>query len=411
MLWGAVLAITVFRLSVSTSGALNENEALLAVCATHPAGGYIEGPAGVPLLLFLKQCIFGQGVVTLRCISPVALLLLSWSVWWIGRRIAPQRPSIALWSVVTLNLLPLINLASLVMDGAMVTASLVLLSVVAGWHALEAREIKGHENITPWFLFGVILGICTLFYYPICFLLLVVVAIRMISRGANSISWRSVIIAATLLVAGWVLPLIWNARHNWIQWSSVAYGFDAIHCGSVVFSLGLAVAVSAIMVPFLVRLAYAGKWWRGFLLFLGVIMASVSILFLLSPSLIPENLPSPIGVTGIAVLSKSVVALRAELSGAPWSSLCFCGRITQPQQLLCPLALLCGSCVCRRQGSSLYRGKISQSIHGAQCPLHHNRVQEGTSPDHHGSFQCGGVTQGSANHLEWAPHDGENLPV
>ena len=242
----------------------------------------------------------------------MALLLLSWSVWWIGRRIAPQRPSIALWSVVTLNLLPLINLASLVMDGAMVTASLVLLSVVAGWHALEAREIKGHENITPWFLFGVILGICTLFYYPICFLLLVVVAIRMISRGANSISWRSVIIAATLLVAGWVLPLIWNARHNWIQWSSVAYGFDAIHCGSVVFSLGLAVAVSAIMVPFLVRLAYAGKWWRGFLLFLGVIMASVSILFLLSPSLIPENLPSPIGVTGIAVLSKSVVALRAE---------------------------------------------------------------------------------------------------
>jgi hypothetical protein len=36
----------------------------------------------------------------------------------------PHRPSAALWSVLALNLLPLTNLFSLVMDGAMVTATL-----------------------------------------------------------------------------------------------------------------------------------------------------------------------------------------------------------------------------------------------------------------------------------------------
>jgi len=312
ILCGAVLAMTVLRLSVATSGALNENEALLTVCAAHPAGGYIEGPAGVPLLLFLKQLLFGPGVVALRCLSPVSLLLLSWSVWWIARRIAPHRPSIALWSVLVFNLLPMVNIASLVMDGAVMTATFIILAVVTGWNAVEARERKGHGKFTPWILFGSALGIGTLFYYPIGFLLPVVLAARFASQGVKSFPWHGLLIALALLIMGWVLPLSWNARHNWIQWSSVASGFDSIHYGSMNFSPGLVVAVSALLVPFLVRLAYSAGWWCRILVGLVLVMAAGSFLSLLSPSLIPDWLPAPIGIRGTDELAKTVVRFRAE---------------------------------------------------------------------------------------------------
>ena len=312
MLWGAVLALTLLRLSVATSGALNQNESLLAVCAAHPVGGYVEGPAGVPLLLLIKQLIFGQGVLALRCISPVALLLLSWSVWWIGRRIDPRRPAVALWSVLVLNLLPLTNLCSLVMDGAMVTASMIVLTVVAGWHAVSRKLGKGGGSLAPWILFGIALGVGTLFCYPVGLLLPVVLAAFVMTQGVKSIPWRGVMCAASLLILGWVLPLSWNARHNWIEWSSVAPGFDSIQLGSISLSPGLILAISALLVPFLVRLAYEGTWWRGILVTLVLVMALGGFLILLSPSLIPEGLPSPIGIRGTTDLAKITMALRAE---------------------------------------------------------------------------------------------------
>jgi len=312
MLWGTVLALTLLRLSVATSGALTQNEALLAVCAAHPAGGYVEGPAGVPLLLYVKQLLFGQGTVALRCISPLALLVLSWSVWWIGRRIDPHRPAVALWSVLVLNLLPLTNLCSLVMDGAMVTASMIVLAVVAGCHAVSRKLGKGSNSLAPWVLFGMALGVGTLFCYPIGLLLPVVLAAHMKTQGVRSIPWRSVMSAAALLILGWVLPLSWNARYNWVEWSSIAPGFDSIRLGSISFSQGFILAISALLVPFLVRLAYEGIWRCRILITLALVMALGSFLILLSPSLIPEGLPSPIGIRGTTDLAKITMALRAE---------------------------------------------------------------------------------------------------
>ena len=53
----AVGALTLFRLMVATGGAITGEEALLEVCSAHPAGGYVEGPAGAPLLLFLLNAM------------------------------------------------------------------------------------------------------------------------------------------------------------------------------------------------------------------------------------------------------------------------------------------------------------------------------------------------------------------
>lgn len=312
MVWTAVIVLTILRLSVATSGAITENEAFLSICATHPAGGYVEGPAGVPLLLSFLQLLGGTKLIALRWIPPLAVLLLSWCVWWIGRRLAPHRSALALWAVLGVSLLPTVNLASLVMDGAMVTASLILLTIVAGWNAVATKWEGGRRSSTlrVWSLFGAALAVTTFFYQPVGWLLLLAIVSCFITQGFQMIPWRGVAAALGLLALSWVMPLSWNAGHDWIQWSSVAPSLDSIKLGSYLVPLGLLVAATALLVPFLVSLAYRGRGWRWSVGLLALVFSGFSTLILLVPSMIPLGLPSPQGVQGVGDLAKSVMMLR-----------------------------------------------------------------------------------------------------
>lgn len=310
MLWAAVIALTALRISVATSGAMTEREAFLSVCAAHPAGGYVEGPAGVPLLLSFLQLFGGSGLLVLRWIPPLAVLLLSWCVWWIGTRVAPRRPAVALWGVLGVNLLPTVNLASLVMDGAMVTASLILLTIVAGWHAVASRGESDRSLLRNWALFGAVLGISTLFYQPIGWLLPVALAMCFVMQGFRTIPWRGFAAALCLLTLGWVLPLSWNAKHDWIQWNSVAASFDSIQLGSLVLSLGLLVVITALIVPFIVSLAYRRRGLRWAILLLALILTCISAMLLADPAMIPSGCLSPQGVKGMRHLAESLLTLR-----------------------------------------------------------------------------------------------------
>jgi len=312
IIWAAVAALTaltVLRISVATGGAMNGKEAFLSVCAAHPAWGYVEGAAGTPLLLALFRALGVSGVAALRWIPPLAALPLSWAVWWIGRRVAPHRPAVALWSVLGLNLLPPVTLAALVMDGAMVTAALLLLTVVAGWNALLTQ---GAGAVKAWVLFGISLAVASLFWMPAGYLLPCAVAFRLVHHGAKGFPWRGVMAALGLLLSGWIAPVCWNVRHDWIGWSSVAAGFDAIAAGRHAIPLGLLVAFCAVITPFLTRLAHAGRGWAALLLLLGGVMSAGSGVALMVPSLIPGGLPSPVGVQGADAVADEVLRIRKE---------------------------------------------------------------------------------------------------
>lgn len=309
ILLGAVAALTALRISVATGGALNESEAFLGVCAAHPAGGYIEGAAGTPLLLSFLHALGISGMVALRWISPLAALPLSWAVWWIGRRVAPHRPAVALWAVLGVNLLPTLNLASLVMNGAMVTAALILLSVVSGWHAALSH---GGSALKSWALFGVSLAVTTLFWQPVGCLLPMALAFRFVDQGAKGFPVKGFIAAFGLLLLGWIAPIGWNARHDWIGWSSVASGFDDIHLDRYSLSLGLLVVLGAVITPFVARLIYVAKGWAIAVLLFGLLMAVGSGVILILPCVIPQGLPSPVGVKGMGLVAEQALALRKE---------------------------------------------------------------------------------------------------
>jgi hypothetical protein len=327
LLWVVVLGLTVLRLLLACSGSLGETEAFLTLCAAHPAGGYLEGACGVPLLVALalkaKTHMGVSSLLVMRCLSPLAALLLSWTVWWIGRRMAPHRPVVALWSVIGVNFLPWVNLGSLIMDGAIVTASLMLLCVVAGWNTLETTGAKGNGSpsaLLPWFLFGLALGFTTLFYYPIAFILPVAFVFRLRLHGLKGFPWKGVLMAFLCMVLGGVVPLIWNARHDWIQWSSVARGFDSYTIFRTNFSLSLLVALSSLLTPGVVLLASTGIWWRRGMALLLVLLGIVSCWVLLAPAQLPLGCPSSMGIQGTADLARALISLQKERPDAKGAS-------------------------------------------------------------------------------------------
>jgi Dolichyl-phosphate-mannose-protein mannosyltransferase len=304
LVWGAVLAVSFLRLSVAAGGAPTEQEAFLLACAGHPAGGYVEGAPGAPLLLALTHA----GFPALRWIPVLATLLLSWCVWWLGRRVAPHRPAVALWSLLAVNALPTVTAASLVMNGASVGATLVLLAVVAGWHATTARV----PALGSWTLLGVALGVATLFWLPSGLILIPVLCFTFVRRGFREFPWRGSLLALGFLILGWIAPLTWNASNRWIGWYGVASGWDSLALGSRHLSLGLVVAGSALLVPWLVLLGFRSRIWSTFMLLLAVASASVSGIWLMIPNTIPPVLPSPIGVRGVGEIAEAVLTLRKE---------------------------------------------------------------------------------------------------
>jgi hypothetical protein len=304
LVWAAVLAVSFLRLSVSTGGAPTEQEAFLIACAAHPAGGYVEGAAGVPLLIALTH----TGFPVLRWIPVLATLLLSCCVWWIGRRVAPHRPAVAYWALLAVNVLPVVNVASLVMNGAAVTAALLLLATVAGWHAAISRG----PALGAWTLLGIALGVSTLFWLPSGLILIPVLCGTFVRRGFREFPWRGSLLACGFLILGWIAPLSWNAKNGWIGWYGVAPGWDAVTLVSHHLSLGLIVTVSAFLVPWLVVLAFRSRVWSIVMLVIAVASASVSGLWLMIPRTIPSGLPSPVGVRGVGELAKAVTALQKE---------------------------------------------------------------------------------------------------
>jgi hypothetical protein len=195
------------------------------------------------------------------------------------------------------------------MDGAMVKAAVILLTIVAGIRAVrpEARRDAG-----SWVLFGIALGTGTLFYYPTGLGLLLAAAVAFFLGGGRDVPWRGFLTALIPLTIAWIPILIWNARHDWIQWSSVAAGFDAVRAGGRPIPLGVTVATGSILAPFVVLLAFRGVLWRLLVIPFVAVLSAPGLLILLHPGSLPEGLPSPAGVGGVAEVAAALRSLREE---------------------------------------------------------------------------------------------------
>ena len=147
---------------------------------------------------------------------------------------------------------------------------------------------------------------------PAGLLLPIAVAFRFVREGMRAFPWRGIVATLGFLALGWIAPLSWNARHDWIGWSGVAAGFDAVTVASRALSLGVLVALCGVATPFLVRLAFVGRIQQICALLLGVAVSLASAFVMMVPSMIPAGFPSPVGITGVGELAETVVAMQRE---------------------------------------------------------------------------------------------------
>ena len=310
LLVGLLLLLTCGRLFFAIHMEMHPAEALFLACAAHPESWYVEGGPGMPLLLAVAHLsgLPWLSFLLLRVIPSLCALVISWAVWRTAVRIAPGRTSVAFWSVASVNVLPAMNFSSVVNDGAMVTVMILLLGVVAGWRAADFRG--SHGELAAWTVFGVTLAVGTLFWLPCGILLPAVLLLHLALAGWKGFPWRGGTAALGFLILAWAFPLSWSKRHDGLLWDGVASSWSEFSIGAVSVDSGPLLALGVLFVPFAVRLVCT-RPFLGYLLppafFLCLCGNMVPAFF---PRLLPRGIPSPLGVSGLPLLSETVQTLR-----------------------------------------------------------------------------------------------------
>jgi len=223
--------LTLVRLLFAAHGHFSEAESYLLLCSHHLDWGFVEGPAGIPVLMRLCG-LLGNTPFAMRWLSPMLLLGSSWILWrWVSD-LCNRR--VAFWAVMTFNLLPLANAAAVVMEGTMFVTLCWLAALWTGWRLIVSKTQK--NKISSWIIFGVILAIGTQVSYQIgC--LLPLVALASLHFFHNEISdeqeedvvssgWKKFlgVLAAILLLAASWLPIVWwNQQHDWLQFQNMTW--------------------------------------------------------------------------------------------------------------------------------------------------------------------------------------------
>lgn len=215
MLWVILSLLTAGRLLVAATGSFSGLEAYLMLCAQRLDWGFVEGPAGIPALIRVSAALGGWSPFGVRLLSPLLLLLASVVLGRLACRLRGKE--VAFWSVVAFNLLPLANVAGLVMDGTMVAAALWMMALSWSWLLVVNKK----NSLPSWIGFGFLLGITTQVSYAVGWLLPLLLIIMVKRKQVNVLGIGS---AFLLLLLSWIGPLWWNAHHDWLQWSHITWG-------------------------------------------------------------------------------------------------------------------------------------------------------------------------------------------
>lgn len=206
--------LTVFRLIYLTQVELSPDEAYYYQWAQHLDWSYYSKGPGIALNMWLSTLLAGDNVFGIRFFSPLLGLGTSLLLFHFARRLHGE--SVAIWTVFTINLVPIFNVGSLVMTIDPLSIFLWMAALYTFWLALE----KAPEFSAWWPATGAIIGCGFLAKYTNAMQLLSILLLLALTPKHRRELRRPGFYALLGVFALFTIPvLVWNANHAWITFA------------------------------------------------------------------------------------------------------------------------------------------------------------------------------------------------
>lgn len=183
-------------------------EAYYWMCGDRLAAAYFDGPPATAYLVRFLGFFTGGSLEILRLAWPLLALFAGWLAFLLVRTIF--NASIAAWTVLVLNALPVFNARSITVGPWMPALVCVLGGLLAAYSAIEGRR-------KDWLPAAACFALACLFRYeavlvPLGFCIVILAVLR----NHQQPDWAALAALIILPLAVLWTPLAWNAKLEWI---------------------------------------------------------------------------------------------------------------------------------------------------------------------------------------------------
>ncbi len=207
-----LLLMTGLRLAYIGRVELSPDEAYYQMWSERLDWAYYSKGPGVAVAIRAGTALFGNTEFGVRFFSPILALGTSLVLLVFSRRLYHD-DAVAVWTVLTLNLIPIFQAGSLLMTIDPLSVFFWSLGMFTAWLALERRRIR----LPHWLLTGGCVGLGFLSKYTNAMeLLCIALAMAAVPRWRREFRRPGFyLMLAVALVVG-SPPVFWNANHAWI---------------------------------------------------------------------------------------------------------------------------------------------------------------------------------------------------
>ena len=204
-------ALTILRLIYIGQLELSPDEAYYFQWSERLDWSYFSKGPGVAAAMWLSTHLFGVSEFGVRALSPLLALGTSLLMLSFARRLYGE--SIAAWTVLLINVIPIFCVGSLVMTIDPLSIFFWMAALYTVWLALESSPARSHW----WAATGALIGLGFLAKYTNAMQLLSIVLLLAVTpkyrRELKRPGFYQMLAAFAVFT---VPPIIWNAQHDWI---------------------------------------------------------------------------------------------------------------------------------------------------------------------------------------------------
>lgn len=203
--------LTVFRLVYITQFELTPDEAYYLQWSQHLDLSYFSKGPGIALSMWLSTHLFGSSEFGVRAFSPLLALGTSLLLFSFARRLYGE--TVAIWTVLMLNLVPIFQVGALVMTIDPLSIFFWVAALYTFWLALE----KSPAFTLWWPATGALIGLGFLAKYTNAMQLLSILLLLALTRKHRAELRRPGFYSLLGIFALFTAPVIvWNSQHAWI---------------------------------------------------------------------------------------------------------------------------------------------------------------------------------------------------